>query len=64
VHVDETPGDRASPCGGALAPVAVDYCGNKGFVIIHRCDRCGVVRRNKAAPDDVDALVALTMAPR
>jgi DNA-directed RNA polymerase subunit RPC12/RpoP len=62
VHVDEAPGDRASSCGGALAPVAVDYRANKGFVVIHHCERCGVLRRNKAAPDDVDALLALMAA--
>ena len=62
VHVDEAPGDRASSCGGALAPWGVDYRGGKGFVVVHRCERCGAVRRNKAAPDDVDALVALMAA--
>jgi DNA-directed RNA polymerase subunit RPC12/RpoP len=59
VHVDEAPGDRASSCGGALAPVGVDYRGAKGFVVVHRCESCGATRRNRAAPDDVDALIRL-----
>ena len=64
VHVDEAPGDRASSCGGPLAPVGIDYRGSKGFVVIHCCELCGAVRRNKAAPDDVDALVALMATGR
>lgn len=52
VHVDVLPGDRASECGGVLAPVAVEHSGKKGWVIVHRCERCGEIRRNKAALDD------------
>lgn len=52
-HVDnEGPGDRASACGGLMEPVGLDQDGKKGFVIIHRCTKCGLERRNKAAPDD------------
>ncbi len=61
-HVDERPGDRASRCGAPMEPVDVDYRAAKGFVVVHRCTRCGIVRRNRAAPDDVDALVALMSA--
>lgn len=65
LHVDVNPGDRASDCGGVLEPVAVERSGKKGWVIVHRCRRCGAVRRNRAAlddpetPDDYDTLVAL-----
>ncbi|MEJ2665520.1 MAG: RNHCP domain-containing protein [Deinococcales bacterium] len=66
VHVDHNPGDRASDCGGVLEPVAAEHSGKKGWVIVHRCRRCGAIRRNRAAlddplwPDDYDRLVALT----
>jgi hypothetical protein len=66
LHVDVHPGDRASDCGGLLVPVGVEQSGKKGWVIVHRCDRCGAVRRNKAAlddpayPDDLEALAALS----
>lgn len=66
VHVDINPGDRASDCGGLLAPVAVDYSGKKGWVIVHRCQECGAERRNKAAladplePDNYDLLIELS----
>ena len=38
----------------------------KGFVIIHRCDKCGATVRNKTAheakvqPDDMDLIIRLT----
>lgn len=59
VHLDYIPGDRASSCHGAMAPIRVDYRAAKGFLIVHRCERCGAERRNRAAPDDVEALIEL-----
>lgn len=65
-HVDVFPGDRASDCGGALEPVAVEQHPKKGWVIVHACQTCGERRRNKAAlddpqqPDRYDVLVALS----
>lgn len=66
LHVDVHPGDRASDCGGLLVPIGVEQSGKKGWVIVHRCERCGAVRRNKAAlddpahPDDLEVLAALS----
>lgn len=66
LHVDVNPGDRASDCGGVLEPVGVESSGKKGWVIVHRCRRCGAERRNRAAlddphaPDDFDAIIALS----
>ncbi len=52
-HVDlEGPGDRANLCHGLMEPQAIDLDGKKGFVIIHRCTKCGGTFRNKAAGDD------------
>ena len=65
LHVDILPGDRASDCGGVLEPVAVEHSGKTGWVIVHRCQRCGEVRRNRAAlddplqPDDFEVLLRL-----
>jgi len=64
-HVDVFPGDRANPCEGLLEPVAVEHSGKKGWTIVHRCQRCGEERRNRAAlddpvmPDDYELLVQL-----
>jgi len=52
LHVDVNPGDRANDCGGVMEPVGAELTGKKGWVIVHRCRRCGEVRRNKAALDD------------
>lgn len=52
IHVDVNPGDRASECRGALEPIAAAPDPKKGFVICHRCERCGAIRKNKAAEDD------------
>ena len=62
LHVDNVPGDRASGCGGSMQAIGVDYRAAKGFVVVHRCARCGAERRNKAAPDDVEALIELMRA--
>ncbi len=66
LHLDVNPGDRAADCGGLLEPVGVEHSGKKGWVILHRCQRCGVTRRNKAAlddpaaPDDYELLLELS----
>ena len=67
--MDERPGDRAGGCGGLMAPVAIDHRPAKGYLVVHRCLRCGTVRRNRiatgtTAPDDLDAVIALMVAAR
>ncbi|MDR2770143.1 MAG: RNHCP domain-containing protein [Rickettsiales bacterium] len=55
--VDINPGDRASNCGGLMIPIGIE-ANNRGYIIVHRCEKCGKVRRNKSAEnDDFDALV-------
>jgi DNA-directed RNA polymerase subunit RPC12/RpoP len=68
LHVDINPGDRANECKGVLEPASVDYNSKKGWVILHRCQRCGEVRRNKAAlddsvSDDYELIVVLSRKP-
>jgi DNA-directed RNA polymerase subunit RPC12/RpoP len=68
LHVDINPGDRSSECQGVLKPVGVSYSGKKGWVIHHRCERCGEMRRNKAAlddavPDNYDLIIELSKRP-
>ena len=47
-----------------LIPVVTDP--KKGYIIIHKCDKCGEIRRNRAAneakvqPDDINLLIKLT----
>ena len=46
------PGDRASDCGGKMAPVGLFARPNGEQVILHRCLGCGFERRNRVAADD------------
>lgn len=60
-HVDERiAGDRASQCGGSMAPIGV-FCQRNGEQsLVHRCLTCGVIRHNRiAADDDYDLVVSL-----
>lgn len=50
--MDNEPGDRASLCHGMMEPVGIDQDGKKGFMILHRCTKCRIEKRNKAAIDD------------
>ena len=66
LHLDVNPGDRASECGGKMEPIRAEVDPKKGFVIVHRCQKCGEIRRNRAAheakvqPDDRKLLIRLT----
>ncbi|MCI9178176.1 MAG: RNHCP domain-containing protein [Clostridia bacterium] len=60
-HVDINPGDRNETCHGLLEPIKVELNSKKGYVIIYRCQKCGMIRRNKAAEDDnKELLIKLT----
>lgn len=59
-HVDINPGDRAADCGGLMEPVDIEQKGGK-FVIVHRCQKCGFIRRNKVQEnDDFDAVLRIS----
>ena len=65
LHLDVNPGDRAADCGGKMEPVSVEISPKKGYVIVHRCTKCGELRRNRAAneakvqPDNIRLLISL-----
>ncbi|MBQ8738462.1 MAG: RNHCP domain-containing protein [Clostridia bacterium] len=65
-HVDVLPGDRASDCGGIMRPIRVEISAKKGYVIIHRCEKCGYESKNRTAheasvqPDDIKKIIKLT----
>ena len=62
LHLDVNPGDRASQCGGVMRPVSAEPDSKKGFIITHRCDKCGKTGKNRAAADDdTSLLIALTV---
>ena len=66
LHVDINPGDRSNECRGILRPAGAEPDPKKGYVILHKCEKCGATVRNKAAheaktqPDDTDLIIKLT----
>ena len=66
LHVDINPGDRANTCGGILRPIRTEPDAKRGYVITHKCDKCGKLSRNKTAheakiqPDDMELIIKLT----
>jgi hypothetical protein len=58
-HVDKDPGDRAEICGGMMEPARAEKEG-KDDMIVHRCLRCGFIRRATLRREDsMDAYIAL-----
>lgn len=68
IHIDVNPGDRANDCLGIMDPIKVEINPKKGYVILHKCRKCGEIKRNRAAtdaavqPDDMDFIIRLTAA--
>lgn len=58
-HVDHVgPGDRASLCQGLMEPIGVDHDAKKGgWMIRHRCVKCGKEIPNRFAPDDDQSIL-------
>jgi uncharacterized OB-fold protein len=66
LHVDVNPGDRACECHGIMRPIKAVTDPKKGYIILHKCSKCGEIHRNKAAheakvqPDDLSLIIRLT----
>ena len=52
LHVDEAMGDRKSACAGLMPAVAKLYKADGEEVLVHKCEKCGVTRKNRIAGDD------------
>lgn len=52
LHVDINPGDRACACKGILLPIDIEKGKKETFKIVYKCNKCGMIKRNKAASDD------------
>lgn len=59
-HVDINPGDRSADCGGLMEPIGLELKDGK-YVLVHRCAKCGFIRRNKVVEaDDFSAVLELS----
>jgi len=55
-HVDVDPGDRLAGCGGMMKPVGIEKNGDE-IKIIHKCQTCGHVKKNKTGKEDNDDVI-------
>lgn len=64
-HVDsDTPGDRLNLCRGLMKPVGVFTRRTGEYVLVHKCERCGLERFNRiAGDDDFEKIIALSTVP-
>ena len=69
-HVDVMPCDRQNPFGGVMDAIKAEPDPKKGYIIIHKCRKCGEIKRNKSAheaksqPDDIRKIIKLTAGIR
>ncbi|MDD4351918.1 MAG: RNHCP domain-containing protein [Candidatus Gracilibacteria bacterium] len=53
LHVDQNlPGDRLNGCNGLMKPIAIENHSKKGFMLVHQCEKCAAITKNRLAPDD------------
>ncbi len=57
LHVDIEPGDRLNECGGLMPAIGKLYKKDGEEVLVHKCLKCGFVRKNRVAGDDSYKLV-------
>lgn len=63
LHVDLRIGDRLSECKGLMEPIGIWVQADGEWSVLHRCTRCGLIRANRIAGDDNEA-VLLGLAAR
>lgn len=56
-HVDKDKGDRKAECHGGMRPIGLTFkhegAGKQGeIMLVHECDRCGIISINRIAGDD------------
>ena len=57
-HVDITRGDRKSQCGGMMKPIGIVERKDGEQLIVHQCQGCGCISKNRIAGDDNETLIA------
>jgi len=56
-HVDNNPGDRENLCGGLMEPMTA-YFESGEWIIIQKCQKCGVEKKIRAVEeDDLDEIL-------
>jgi hypothetical protein len=52
LHLDDSKGDRNSTCGGLMEPIGLSFKANEEISLVHFCEKCGKVSKNRIAADD------------
>lgn len=52
MHVDVIPGDRKETCRGLMAPIGVLHKKDGEEMLVHKCEKCSFLRKNRVAGDD------------
>ncbi len=63
-HVDINPGDRACTCLGVLEPIEIEKGKKDTLKIVYRCNKCGIIKKNKCANDDNYDLILKIMSTK
>ena len=61
-HVDVVRGDRRSECKGMMKPVGAVRKNDGEMFIVHQCQGCGFVSKNRIAGDDDEEIVLSLLA--
>lgn len=56
-HVDIVRGDRKSKCGGMMKPVGTVKRKDGELLIVHQCQSCGYICKNRIAGDDNEEIL-------
>jgi len=51
IHIDIEPGDRSNSCLGIMRPVSIRHNTQKGWQVLHKCDKCSFERYNMTCND-------------
>lgn len=62
-HLDLNPGDRKANCGGLMEPISIEKNKKGKYQIIHRCLKCGIIKKNIIANDDDNDLILTLLNP-
>ncbi len=62
IHIDDNPGDRLCKCFGVLKPIGIEKGKKDDLKIVYRCNKCGMIKKNKMAKDDNFDLVLKIMS--
>ena len=65
IHIDINPGDRACSCLDILEPIGIEKAKKDIWKIVYKCNKCGEIKRNKAAIDDnYDKILEIMSNPK